>query len=258
MGGAQKTLPKTSRSLTFLPLDTWNCDPANPWLTWWQSSYSQVPVALKSAGIQNHCRPLPDIILWLQWILWHSLSRPCHRLLLQHYEILPACLGLPFKDLSDSKSGWEQQDELGRLFWGGTAFLLNCLALLWDHLMRFLLTGRDSVCRLTQPCSLSCRNAETSFSDWLNQELRGIHFFTVPQIFALESHLNATTHEVPHVRAKPTCLPRGWSQVETTYRVHDDFSIPRWVHLFLKYQGMFFNYWGFLLIIFLYNTPAPS
>lgn len=39
-----------------------------------------------------------------------------HRLLLQHYEILPACLGLPFKDLSDSRSGWEQQDELGNVF----------------------------------------------------------------------------------------------------------------------------------------------
>jgi len=90
--------------------------PAYQRLTWWQSNRIQALLELKTVGIQNYFRLLPDKILWLQWMLWHPLSTTCYRLLLWHFEILPACLGLPFKDLSDSKNGLYLQDELGGIF----------------------------------------------------------------------------------------------------------------------------------------------
>lgn len=133
----------------------------------------------------------------------------------------------------------------------GTAFLLYCLALIWEHLMRFLKAGRDSLCRLTQPHSLSCRNAETSFSDWLNQVLRGIHFLQCLRSL----HLNPTWM-LPHIRGTtcssrahlPPWILRGCSQEETTYRVCADFSIPRWVTYFWGIKECFsttgfFNYY---------------
>lgn len=43
--------------------------------------------------------------------------------------------------------------------------------------MRSLKTGRNKICRLTQPLSLSCRNAEISFSD--REQTVKIYFYTL-------------------------------------------------------------------------------
>lgn len=77
------------------------------------------PCSTEECWHPESLQTLPDRILWLQWTLWHSLGRPCTGCYFST-EILPARWGLPFRDLSDSRRGWEQQDGLGREFWGNS------------------------------------------------------------------------------------------------------------------------------------------
>lgn len=154
-------------------------EPRNPFLRpaglWPSCTPVTHLVTVQPLGVKTAGRPLPDIILWLQWILWHALSRSCHRLLLQHYEILPVCLGLPFKGLSDSKSGWEQQDELGVVYFRRNSFPPLLLGIHMRPFNEISQNRERSLCRLTQPCSLSCKNAENSFSAWLSESSTFYH-----------------------------------------------------------------------------------
>lgn len=86
--------------------------------------------------------------------IWASSEYNLPKAVALALEILPVDLGLSFKDV-------RQQNWIGI---GWTRWCLVSNSVTAKYRYKTIWWGRERVCRLTQPCSLSCRNAQAFFS----------------------------------------------------------------------------------------------
>lgn len=115
-------------------------------------------------GICTHFSLLPDIIPWIQWTFRHPQYNLPKAVALA-LEILPVDLWLSFKDV-------RQQNWIGI---GWTRWCLVSNSVTAKYRYKTIWWRREHVCRLTQPCSLSCRNADAFFS-WTENRLWRVGF----------------------------------------------------------------------------------